>query len=419
MKVLLVNTSERVGGAAIACNRLMQALNRNGVEAKMLVCSRQTDSSLVASIPNGIKQKCDFLFERGVIFLNNRLRKEGIFQIDIANTGTDITEMDVFKEADVIHLHWTNQGFLSLEGLERILHSGKKIVVTMHDQWYYTGICHYAGDCIRYQAFCTRCPQIKGKLIDVAQRVFKKKQKMYSSSDITFVGCSKWIADLASLSSLTKDQKVTNIPNAIDTDVFCPQRWEEARQHFGLPKDKKLLLFGAQRITDERKGFKYLVDACKIIKDQQPGAASEIGIVVVGGQSDAVRDALPLPVYTVPYISEESQMVKLYNAVDVYVTPSLQDNLPNTIVEAMACGIPCVGFRVGGIPEMIDHMEDGYVAEYRDANDFAEGILWTLSIENYAELSDAARAKAIGTYGESAVAHKYIEVYDNTCNSNV
>lgn len=419
MKVLLVNTSERAGGAAIACNRLMEALNHNGVKAKMLVRNRQTNSSSVTSIPIGIKQKFDFIWERGVIFALNNLKKNGIFQVDIANTGTDITQMPEFREADVIHLHWTNQGFLSLDNIDKILHSGKKIVVTMHDQWYFTGICHYSSECNRYQSFCTNCPQMKGKFRDIAQHVFKKKQAMYSTSSITFVGCSQWIADMARLSSLTKGQTVTNIPNAIDTDAFSPKDWKLSRRAFGLPEDKKLILFGAQRITDERKGFKYLAEACKIIKEQQPGAASEIGIVVVGGKSEAISNALPLPVFTVPYISEESEMVKLYNAVDIYVTPSLQDNLPNTIVEAMACGIPCVGFRVGGIPEMIDHEANGYVAEYRDANDFAQGILWTLAIENYTELSNAARSKALNTYSENAVAKKYIEVYDNARLSNI
>lgn len=419
MRVLLINTSERVGGAAIACNRLMEALNHNGVKAKMLVRDRQTDAATVANVGGGLMQMARFVWERGVIFLNNHLRKEGIFQVDIANTGYDITNTAEFKEADVIHLHWTNQGFLSLNDLKAILHSGKRIVITMHDQWYFTGICHYSGDCMRYQAFCTKCPQIKGKCNDIAKKVFMKKQAMYSAAEITFVGCSKWIADMARLSSLTKGQKVTNVPNAIDTDSFRPLDWKLCRKEFNLPQDKKLLLFGAQRITDERKGFKYLVEACSLIKEQYPGIASEIGIVVVGGKSELISKSLPLPVYTVPYISEEKQMVKLYNSVDLYVTPSLQDNLPNTIVEAMACGIPCVGFRIGGIPEMIDHELNGYVAEYRDANDFAQGIIWALSIDTYDELSKAAREKAVNTYGESAVAQKYINIYDNARNSNL
>lgn len=419
MRVLLVNTSERIGGAAIACNRLMEALNHNGVEAKMLVRDRQTDSLRVMSIPNGMKQKWHFLWERGVIFLHNHLKMDGVFGVDIANTGTDITHLQAFQEADVIHLHWTNQGFLSLADLNRVLHSGKKVVITMHDQWYFTGICHYSGSCLRYKGLCTDCPQLRGKWYNMAKRIFQKKLSMYSTSHITFVGCSQWIADMARQSALTKGHTVSSIPNAIDTAAFSPQDWKEARRKYNLPADKKLILFGAQRITDERKGFKYLVEACRIIKEQNPGAASEMGIVVVGGKSEAIRSALPLPVFTVPYINKESNMVCLYNAVDIYVTPSLQDNLPNTIVEAMSCGIPCVGFRVGGIPEMIDHEANGYVAEYRDANDFAQGILWTLSLERYPDLSQAARLKALNTYSETAVAQKYIEVYDNARHSNI
>ncbi len=224
---------------------------------------------------------------------------------------------------------------------------------------------------------------------------------------------------MARLSSLTKGHAVVNIPNAIDTETFRSKDWRACRKTFNLPETRKLLLFGAQKITDERKGFKYLAEACNIISEQYPGEAHQMGIVVVGGKTEAISRALPLPVYTVPYISEQSKMTDLYNAVDTYITPSLQDNLPNTIVEAMACGIPCVGFRVGGIPEMIDHKQNGYVAEYRDANALAEGIIWTVAAENYSELCRAARAKALQTYSEKSVAQKYINVYDNNSHSNI
>ena len=420
MRVLLINTSERTGGAAIACNRLMEALNKNGVKAKILVRNRQTDDMRVSNIKGKWNLIFNFLWERLVIFLNNRLHKKGIFLVDIANAGVDITKLDEFKEADIIHLHWTNQGFLSLSSLEKIMRSSKPVVITMHDQWYFTGICHYSNECMKYQSFCTKCEQLRGGgITDVARRVYDKKRKMYADANITFVGCSKWISEQAAKSTLTKGKFVTNIPNTIDTSVFHPLDLAESRKHFNLPLDRKLLLFGAQRITDERKGFKYLVEACDRIREQQPGVFHELGIVVVGDKSEDVEKMLPLPVFTVPYISDETEMVKLYNAVDIYVTPSLQDNLPNTIVEAMSCGTPCVGFNVGGIPEMIDHEKNGYVAEYRDAIDFAKGIIWTLSINNYKALCSAAHEKAISTYSESLVVRKYTEIYDNACHSNI
>lgn len=411
MRVLIVNTAERTGGAAIAANRLLHALNHNGVEARMLVRDRKTDASEVVNIPQSWRLKAKFVWERGVIWLANGLSKKGIFQVDIANTGTDITRMPEFQQADVIHLHWVNQGFLSLGNLERILASGKPVVVTLHDQWYFTGICHYSSDCGKYRTQCQHCPMLKGQRMDLAQRVFDRKRAMYEGRNLTFVGCSRWMADMARQSRLTQGHTVTNIPNAIDTDVFMPMDKAAARQRHHLPVDKKLILFGAQRITDERKGFRFLTEACEHIAMHHPTLPKQLGVVVLGGDAQSVKEALPLPVYTVNYLSNEKEIAELYNAADLFVTPSLQDNLPNTIVEAMACGTPCVGFNVGGIPEMIHHQQDGYVADYCDSLDFAQGIAWCLNEQRHAALGAAARATALATYGETAVAQRYQAIY--------
>ena len=413
MRVLIVNTSERTGGAAIAANRLLHALNHNGVEARMLVRDRKTDASEVVNIPQSWRLKANFLWERGIIWLNNGLRKNGIFQVDIANAGTDITRLDTFKWADVIHLHWTNQGYLSLNNLDRILASGKPVVMTLHDQWYFTGICHYSGTCDKYRTQCGQCPMIKGHSQDLARRVFDRKQAIYEGRNVTFVGCSRWMADLACQSRLTQGHTVTNIPNAIDTDVFAPMDKLEARRQHNLPMDKKLLLFGAQRITDKRKGFDFLVEACEHINMHHPTLPSQLEVVVLGGDAQSVKELLPLPVHIVNYLSNEAEISALYNAVDLFVTPSLQDNLPNTIVEAMACGTPCVGFNVGGIPEMINHKQDGYVADYCDSIDFAQGISWCLQEARHPALSGAARATALATYSEPAVAARYQAIYQS------
>ena len=413
MRVLIVNTAERTGGAAIAANRLLHALNHNGVEARMLVRDRKTDSPQVTSIPPSWRLRAKFLWERGIIWLANGLSKRNLFQVDIANAGTDITRMEAFKQADVIHLHWVNQGFLSLGDMERIMASGKPVVMTMHDQWYFTGICHYSGDCDKYQTQCSHCPMLTGGGIgtDLARRVYDRKRTIYSLKPMAFVGCSRWMADLARKSPLTQSHLVTNIPNAIDTDVFTPMDQAAAREHHALPADKRLLLFGAQRITDERKGFRYLKEACEHLVQNYPEQARQMGVVVLGGDAETVKSALPLPVYTVGYLSNEAEIAQLYNAVDLFVTPSLQDNLPNTIVEAMSCGTPCVGFNVGGIPEMISHEQDGYVARYRDSQDFAHGIIWCLDGNRLTTLRQKARADALNTYSESAVASRYQEIY--------
>ncbi len=420
MRVLLVNTAERTGGAAIACNRLMVALKRQGVRAKMLVRDKQTDRITVVALKPSVLLPLKFVWERVVIFLCNRLRRKGIFQVDIANVGTDITQLREFQQADVVHLHWTNQGFLSLSDLEKIVRSGKSVVVTMHDMWYFTGICHYAADCDRYRTECRDCPQLGGgrALADLAARVFRRKEKIYSEGRLTFVGCSRWIANLARESKLTRGHEVVNIPNAIDLKTFRPAEKIAARQRLGIDEGHKVVLFGAQRITDERKGFGLLAEACRLIRESNAELAEKIELLVVGGEAGRIENQVPFAVKAVSYVKEEEQMVALYNVADLYVTPSLQDNLPNTIVEAMACGVPCVGFNIGGIPEMIDHRRNGYVAEERNAADLARGIEWVLTTDHEA-LAAAARQKAEQTYGEKVVARKYMDVYDNACNRNI
>ena len=253
---------------------------------------------------------------------------------------------------------------------------------------------------------------------DLARHVYDRKREMYQERNLTFIGCSRWIADLARTSPLTQGHLVTSIPNAIDTDVFSPKDRSAARREHHLPEEKHMLLFGAQRITDERKGFRYLTEACEEIVRNNPNLAAQLGVVVLGGDADSVKSALPLPVYTVNYLSNEEEIASLYNAVDLFVTPSLQDNLPNTIVEAMACGTPCVSFDVGGIPEMIHHQQDGYVARYRDGKDFAQGIDWCLGEDRLPALSAAAREDAVATYGEAGVARRYQEIYQSALQKN-
>lgn len=414
MRVLIVNTSERTGGAAIAANRLMEALKNNGVKAKMLVRDKDTDQITVCALKKSWRHRFRFVWERFVIYKANAFKKHNLFQVDIANVGADITALPEFKEADIIHLHWINQGFLSLTDIRKIIDSGKPVVWTMHDMWPFTGICHYSGTCDKYLTECHHCPMLLngGCAKDLSSRVFLKKQKMLRGAHITFVACSHWLEQLASQSSLLSGQRVLSVPNAINTNLFRPEDKREARLSFNLPADKTLLLFSSMKITDKRKGIDYMLEACRLLADAQPQLVQQLGIVIVGKEAASMKQLFPFPVYTVDYVSDEKSMARLYNAVQAFVTPSLQDNLPNTIVEAMSCGTPCIGFKVGGIPEMIDHKENGYIAQYCDAADLAEGIRYVLSEADYAALSAAALKKATQTYAESAVAMKYIKIYN-------
>ena len=416
MRVLIVNTSERTGGAAIAANRLMEALKNNGVKAKMLVRDKETGQITVCALQKSWRNRFRFVWERVVIWKANAFKKHNLFQIDIANTGADITSLPEFKEADIIHLHWINQGFLSLKSIRKIIDSGKPVVWTLHDMWPFTGICHYSGSCDKYLTECHHCPLLLhgGSQKDLSTRVFRKKEKMLRGAHITFVAYSQWLEKLASQSALLTGQRVVSIPNAINTSLFRPENKATARLSFNLPADKILLLFSSMKITDKRKGIDFMVEACRYLAETQPQLAEKLGIVIVGKEAAAMKGMFPFPVYAVDYVADEKRMASLYNAVQAFVTPSLQDNLPNTIVEAMSCGTPCVGFEVGGIPEMIDHKINGYVARYQDSEDLAEGILYVLQQADYDSLSRAAVKKAGMTYGESAVAMKYIKIYNQS-----
>lgn len=412
MRVLIVNTSEKTGGAAVAANRLMDALNNNGVKAKMLVRDKETEDITVVSLPRSLRLQWNFLWERWCVFWHLHFSRQRLWEVDMATSGTDITRLREFQEADVIHLSWINQGMLSLKNIRKIIRSGKPVVWTMHDLWPATGICHYARGCNRYASACGNCPLLpnKGSKNDLSAKIFRRKKELYHRGAISFVTCSRWLERQAKGSGLFVGQRITNIPNPIDTHVFCPQDQAEARLRAGLPADKHIILFVSQRVTDERKGMRYFIEAIDRLVARYPEMKENTSIAILGGHSEEVN--LTLPSYSLGYVSDEKQIVAIYNSADAFVLPSLEDNLPNTIMESMACGVPSIGFRVGGIPEMIDHQQNGYVANYRDTEDLASGIHWVLEEADRAALKQACLQKVAQNYSQHAVALKYIEVYN-------
>lgn len=412
MRILLVNTSEHTGGASIAAKRLMKALNGNGMEAKMLVRDRISDHPHIQALPKSPLLKAKFVMERVEIFVANRFSKDNLFAIDHASYGTDITRLPEFKEADVVHLHWVNQGMLSLENIRKIIRSGKPIVWTLHDMWACTGICHQADTCERWLHGCGHCPLLKGDSAnDLSHRTFLRKQQLFREGPIRFVACSDWLANIARRSPLLEGQKVESIPNSIDTAFFQPQDKQEARRRLGLPLDKRILLFVAYKATDKNKGIDYLLEAVNILCQRNEKLTHQLCVVPVGHEAESLRHRFACEACPHDYVTDQQTMLDLYNAADLLMMPTLMDNLPNTIVEAMACGVPCVGSNVGGLPQMISPGNNGYLAHLRDAKDFADGIEQTLYSNHYTQMSEAARLKALTSYSEEAVAKKYIEIY--------
>ena len=416
MNVLIINTNEDKGGAAIAAMRLIQALNKNGVSAKMLVLKSSQKNGHATPLEISIIVKClarfRFLWERFVIFLNNRFSRKYLFRVSIANTGFDLSEHPLVKQADVLHLHWINQGFLSLKSIGKLLKLNKPVIWTLHDMWACTGICHHARDCEKYTTKCHACFYLKSRFSnDLATRVFNRKKKIFASSVISIVTCSHWLQGKVQKSNLIKNNFSISIPNPINTQTYCSKDRNICRAAYNLPTNKFLLLFGAENSTDDRKGLDYFLEAMQLIRHHQKDLFEKIEIVVFGKMKQTIKQHIFSPIHSLGYISKEEKIVQLYNAVDAFVISSLDENLPNTVMEAMACGVPCIGFNTGGIPEMIDHQKNGYVAEYKNANDLAKGISWVLNIADNNELSTNARKKAESVYSEDIVAKQYIKFY--------
>lgn len=413
MRIVILNTFERTGGAAVAASRLREALRADGEEVTMVVRDKQSDCKQVIGVTGSSWQrllhKGYFIGERLVIFLHNRCSKNDLFAVSLANTGCKLSQLPALQQADIIHLHWINQGFLSLEELKAIGALGKPMVWTMHDMWPCTGICHHARECNGYHTDCAVCPFTASPTL--AAHTLAKKKRIWEKLNVTFVTCSNWLMERTSQSVLMSDKTVLSIPNPIDTQKFAPLDQAVCRAHFGLPKEKTLLLFGAVKASDKRKGIDYMKAAVQILVDTHPQWKEQVELAIFGKSEVEMQSLFPVKVHQIPYITSEQEMIQLYNTADLYVTSSLEENLPNTIMEAMSCGVPCAGFEIGGIPEMIDHLENGYVAAYKSADDLAEGIHQLLQDADFARFKQNARDKVIRSYSFASVAKRYKDLY--------
>ena len=379
MKVALVCHSDLLGGASVVTYRLMQSLRHNGVDARMIVYTRLSDDENVMLVGSRFMRGVKFMAERLKIFLSNGLKYDNLFKVSIANTGYPLHRHPWVREADVVALNWVNQGLISLKGVESLAGTGKPIVWTMHDMWNCTGICHHAYECPRYKGECGKCPLLGSeKENDLSHKVWLKKKALYDKVPVHFVAVSNWLAQRCAQSGLLAGRDVRVIHNAFPVDTFSTELSGDFPL-LSIDFKRDLIVMGAARLDDPIKGLDYAIDALNKIFDNNPAVAKKTTAVFFGDlRNPAVFDRLRFPHAWVGRINDPMTVRGLYAAAKVVLSTSLYETLPGTLIEGQAAGCMPVTFGRGGQSDIVTHMKDGYIAEYKSAEDIARGLCWAL-----------------------------------------
>lgn len=409
MKILHISTRDLVGGAARAAYRLHQGLQSINVNSQILVQTKISDDQTVVA-PQTIVEKGIAKFGGILDTFPPKLyhqRQQSPFSTQWL---PDLIARQVARLApDLINLHWITDNHLSIETIAKFK---QPVVWTLHDMWPFTGGCHYNQNCSNYINSCGACPQLGSKKnLDLSRWIWQRKWQAWKNTCLTVVTPSTWLAKCARSSSLFQNQSIEMIPNGLDTKRYKPVNRQLVRDLLNLPQDKQLILFGAIKATsDRRKGFHFLKAALQSLC--QSGWQEKIELVVIGASQPDKQTDFGFKTYYLGQLSDDISLAQVYAAADIFVAPSLQDNLPNTVVEAIASGTPSVAFKIGGMSEIIEHQQNGYLAQPFEIEDLAQGIAWVLeNQERHHKLSDRAREKAEQEFTQELQARRYLSLY--------
>lgn len=407
LRIVHINLSDSQGGAAIAARRLHLALRRAGHDSRMLVWRKYTDDPFVEIFEKGT-------FKRALSQVVGRKLDEFGLQYLFHPASMQLHHHPWLREADIINLHLAHGSYLSTRALPRLSRQAP-LVWTMHDLWAATGHCAFAAaaDCDRWQRGCGNCPQLEDSpsvRVDATAALWRLKARYYGRSRLVVVCPSNWLAAKMAQSPLLDRAPIHTIANGLDLDVFRPVPQSVARQALGLPQNRKIMMFGAASLADPRKGASYLQAA---LASLAPDLRRNLTLLLVGGKaSDFTGSSNDIAVVEMGKVDNETLMALCYAASDLFVMASLAENLPNSLVESLACGAPCVCFDVGGCPEIVDHMQTGYLARPQSVEDLARGIGLLLTDDTLRRrLSEQAPARARSLFEAGRIAGRYVDLY--------
>jgi len=410
-KVRAVSTSDLDGGAARAAFRLQKGLLAAGVDSEFWVQRRTTLSPCVHSskliFARQIGRLYTYLDALPKMFYHRRQR--GAW-----STGflpNPLLPLQALRSADLVHFHGVTEGFVPLASVSSI---GRPIVWTLHDMAALTGGCHYAGECLGFTKRCGGCPQLgSSREKDLTRLSIWLKERYWAKADIDLVCPSHWLAERARLSPLFYDSTISVIPNGLDLATYKPMERNLARSLLRLPQEPFFLMTAAMNVTrDRRKGFQHLERALSEIGER--ASESPLELLVVGDQKIDVGRIGEIPIRYLGRIDDEESMAQVYSAADLFIAPSEQDNLPNTVMEAMACGTPCIAFDIGGMSDLIDDQQNGRLIKPFSTVELANSINELCADrERVLILGDAAVEKVHKYFDVNLVAEKYAHLFED------
>jgi glycosyltransferase involved in cell wall biosynthesis len=423
LKILQVSTYDIQGGAGIAAYRLHRGLRELGEECRMLVRHKSSaDDSVIRVLPRKPAERDDQEFFLRTVIQGHYIDSN---RTDISNTmftlshpGYDLSHLPSIRETEIINLQWVAD-YQSPVTLRKLLSLGKPVVWTLHDQWAFTGGCHYAAGCTKYREDCAACPQLADDPFDLPAAILQDKKALCTPAQLTIVTPSRWLASCVRESALFKNLRVEVIPYSLDTEFFSPSPKGEAKKKLGLPPDTVTLLFGVIDGAEKRKGFQELLTAIRYAMET-PQFKNLVGQgrlkIFCFGHSDAALNDAGLPVIHLGYLDSLEKIRNAYCAADLFILPSFEDNLPNTILEALSCGTPVVAFAAGGIPDLVTDGVNGRLVPVGNSHELSRAILsLVFRPEELKILGRNGRTSMVEEYSLPVQARRYSELYRELC----
>ncbi len=404
LTALHISTSDNIGGSGRSAYRIHTGLARLGVRSRMLVGEKATDDDNVQRIA-GVWAPFDHFANR----VTGRLSWQYLF----FPSSWAAPWRRWVREADVIQLYNTHGGYFSHTVLP-FLSRRRPVVWRLSDMWPFTGHCAYSFACEGWRTGCGGCPLLSDApelYRDTTAQLWRVKDYIYRHSQLTIVAPSQWMAQMARESPLLGRFAVHLIPNGLDTNIFQPLPQAAARQQLDLPPTARIILFSAHSVADKRKGAAAMRQALERLAEM-PERPDNLHLLVVGQGATVWATQLPFPVTALEQLDDDAKLAVVYSAADVFVLPTLAENLPNGILESMACGTPSITFNVGGCPDAVRHLETGYLAAYNDAADLARGLSLLLTDEDLrARLRARCRQVSLAEYNSELQAQRFKNLY--------